>query len=106
MRHENDVGSGKFTPRETGALSCLPISFKGLVDGRWQKMGATDSGAYTRSTGTDIGPPYQRASMSDKSPRQTMTKKSGKSLKEKRAVKRGKTTEVSQTESLLHTKKR
>jgi hypothetical protein len=44
--------------------------------------------------------------MSDKSPRQTMTKKTGKSLKEKRAAKRGKATEVSQTESLLHTKKR
>jgi hypothetical protein len=44
--------------------------------------------------------------MSDKSPRQTMTKKSGKSLKEKRAQKRAKTTDISQTEVLLHTKKR
>jgi hypothetical protein len=44
--------------------------------------------------------------MSDKSPRQTMTKKSGKSLKEKRATKRGKADQVSQTEALLHTKKR
>jgi len=44
--------------------------------------------------------------MSDKSPRQTMTKKSGKSLKEKRAAKRAKVAEVSQTETLLHGKKR
>ncbi len=44
--------------------------------------------------------------MSDKSPRKTMTQKSGKSLKEKRAVKRAKANEVSQTEALLHTKKR
>jgi hypothetical protein len=44
--------------------------------------------------------------MSDKSPRQTMTKKSGKSLKEKRAAKRTKASEISQTEALLHTKKR
>ncbi len=44
--------------------------------------------------------------MSDKSPRQTMTKKSGKSLKEKRADKRSKGSQVSQTEDLLHTKKR
>jgi hypothetical protein len=51
-------------------------------------------------------PPYQRAAMSDKSPRQTMTKKSGKSLKEKRAAKRTKTAQISQTEALLHTKKR
>ncbi len=44
--------------------------------------------------------------MSDKSPRQTMTKKSGKSLKEKRAAKRDKADQTSQTEALLHTKKR
>lgn len=44
--------------------------------------------------------------MSDKSPRQTMTKKSGKSLKEKRADKRAKVGGVSQTDILLHTKKR
>jgi hypothetical protein len=44
--------------------------------------------------------------MSDKSPRKTMTKKSGKSLKEKRADKRAKTTQVSQTDALLHTKQR
>jgi hypothetical protein len=44
--------------------------------------------------------------MSDKSPRQTMTKKSGKSLKEKRASKRDKPGQASQTETLLHTKKR
>ena len=44
--------------------------------------------------------------MSDKSPRQTMTKKSGKSLKEKRATKRTKAAKISQTEALLHTKKR
>ncbi|MBI2697720.1 hypothetical protein KQR54_02795 [Mycobacterium gordonae] len=44
--------------------------------------------------------------MSDKSPRQTMTKKSGKSLKEKRADKRSKVVEVSQAESLLHSKKK
>jgi hypothetical protein len=44
--------------------------------------------------------------MSDKSPRQTMTKKSGKSLKEKRAAKRGKAAQTSETEALLHTKKR
>jgi hypothetical protein len=35
-----------------------------------------------------------------------MTKKSGKSLKEKRAAKRGKDDQISQTEALLHTKKR
>jgi hypothetical protein len=35
-----------------------------------------------------------------------MTKKSGKSLKEKRAVKRTKATQISQTEALLHAKKR
>jgi hypothetical protein len=51
-------------------------------------------------------PPCQRAPMSDKSPRQTMTKKSGKSLKEKRAAKRTKAAQISQTEALLHTKKR
>jgi hypothetical protein len=51
-------------------------------------------------------PPYRRARMSDKSPRQTMTKKSGKSLKEKRAAKRTKASQISQTEALLHTKKR
>ncbi len=44
--------------------------------------------------------------MSDKSPRQTMTKKTGKSLKEKRAKKRGKADAASQTETLLHTKKK
>jgi hypothetical protein len=44
--------------------------------------------------------------MSDKSPRRTMTKKSGKSLKEKRAAKRTKAVRISQTEALLHTKKR
>jgi hypothetical protein len=51
-------------------------------------------------------PPYQRATMSGISPRQTMTKKSGKSLKEKRADKRAKAGQISQTEALLHTKKR
>jgi hypothetical protein len=35
-----------------------------------------------------------------------MTKKSGKSLKENRAAKRSKATHISQTEALLHTKKR
>jgi hypothetical protein len=35
-----------------------------------------------------------------------MAKKSGKSLKQKRAAKRDKSVEVSQTEALLHTKKR
>jgi hypothetical protein len=44
--------------------------------------------------------------MSDKSPRQTMTKKSGKSLKEKRAAKRSRAAEISQAQTLLHTKKR
>jgi hypothetical protein len=44
--------------------------------------------------------------MSDRSPRQTMTKKSGKSLKEKRAIKRAKADHASQTEALLHPKKR
>jgi hypothetical protein len=44
--------------------------------------------------------------MSDKSPRKTMTKKSGSSLKEKRAAKRTKAGQVTQTEALLHTKKR
>ena len=44
--------------------------------------------------------------MSDKSPRQTKTKKTGKSLKEKRATKRGKAEQASQTEALLHTKKK
>jgi hypothetical protein len=44
--------------------------------------------------------------MSDKSPRQTMTKKSGKSLKEKRAAKRTKAAQLSQNETLLHTKTR
>ncbi len=62
--------------------------------------------AYTRSTGTDIGPQSEGVAMSDKSPRQTMTKKSGKSLKEKRADKRSKVVEVSQAESLLHSKKK
>lgn len=44
--------------------------------------------------------------MSDKSPRNSMTKKSGKSLKEKRADKRSKTDTASQTDNLLHGKKR
>jgi hypothetical protein len=44
--------------------------------------------------------------MSDKSPRSSMSKKSGKSLKEKRAVKRSKDDHTSQTEAILHTKKR
>jgi hypothetical protein len=44
--------------------------------------------------------------MSDKSPREVMTKKSGKFLKEKRAAKRSKAAHISQTEALLHTKKR
>jgi hypothetical protein len=35
-----------------------------------------------------------------------MTKKTGKSLKEKRADKRAKAGQTSQTEDLLHTKKR
>jgi hypothetical protein len=35
-----------------------------------------------------------------------MTKKSGKSLKEKRAIKRAKAAHISQTEALLHPKKR
>jgi hypothetical protein len=35
-----------------------------------------------------------------------MSKKSGKSLKEKRAAKRPKAAQISQTEALLHTKKR
>jgi hypothetical protein len=35
-----------------------------------------------------------------------MTKKSGKSLKEKRAAKRSEAAQFSQTEALLHTKKR
>jgi hypothetical protein len=61
---------------------------------------------YTPKIGTDTGPQYQRAAMSDKSPRQTMTKKTGKSLKEKRATKRGKADQASQTEALLHTKKK
>jgi hypothetical protein len=56
--------------------------------------------------GPTQAPNYQRAAMSDKSPRQTMAKKSGKSLKQKRAAKRDKSVEVSQTEALLHTKKR
>jgi hypothetical protein len=63
-------------------------------------------GAYTCKTGTNIGPGNQRGAMSDKSPRQTMTKKSGSSLKEKRAAKRNKAGQVSQTEALLHAKKR
>jgi hypothetical protein len=62
--------------------------------------------AYTRFTGTDIGPQSEGVAMSDKSPRQTMTKKSGKSLKEKRADKRSKVVEGSQAESLLHSKKK
>ena len=44
--------------------------------------------------------------MSDKSPRQGMAKKSGKSLKEKRADKRAKGDSPSQTDALLHNKKR
>ncbi len=44
--------------------------------------------------------------MSDKSPRQGMAKKSGKSLKEKRADKRAKSDNTSQTDALLHNKKR
>jgi hypothetical protein len=44
--------------------------------------------------------------MSDKSPRQGMAKKSGKSLKEKRADKRAKSDNTSQTDALLHAKKR
>jgi len=56
--------------------------------------------------GPTQAPNDQRAAMSDKSPRQTMAKKSGKSLKQKRAAKRDKSVEVSQTEALLHTKKR
>jgi hypothetical protein len=44
--------------------------------------------------------------MSDKSPRQGMTKKAGKSLKEKRADKRAKADHTSQTEIVLHPKKR
>jgi len=35
-----------------------------------------------------------------------MSKKPGKSLKEKRAAKRSKASQISQTEALLHTKKR
>jgi hypothetical protein len=44
--------------------------------------------------------------MTDKSPRQTMTKKTGKSLKEKRADKRSKADSTSQTDDLLHGKKK
>ncbi len=44
--------------------------------------------------------------MADKSPRQGMAKKSGKSLKEKRADKRAKSGTASQTDDLLHGKKR
>jgi len=58
----------------------------------------------TRS-GPPQAPKIKGVVMADKSPRQGMSKKSGKSLKEKRAVKRTKADKVSQTESLLHTKK-
>ena len=44
--------------------------------------------------------------MSDKSPRQSMGKKPAKSLKEKRADKRAKGDHTSQTETVLHPKKR
>jgi hypothetical protein len=52
------------------------------------------------------GPQIKGPAMSDKSPRSSMTKKSGKSLKEKRAVKRAKEDHASQTEAVLHPKKR
>jgi len=71
-----------------------------------QRWGCASRGRVDSGNRDQHRPPYQRAAMSDKSPRQTMTKKSGKSLKEKRAAKRAKTSQISQTESLLHTKKR
>lgn len=77
-----------------------------LVGGsRCAEVGNAGRGGYSRRTGTKTGPHIKRAAMSDKSPRQTMAKKSGKSLKEKRAAKRAKGSQISQTETLLHTKK-
>lgn len=52
------------------------------------------------------GPLIKGPTLSDKSPRQGMAKKSGKSLKEKRADKRSKSDTTSQTDNLLHGKKR
>ncbi|MET4430777.1 hypothetical protein ABIA65_004088 [Mycolicibacterium sp. 624] len=52
------------------------------------------------------GPLIKGPTLSDKSPRQGMTKKTGKSLKEKRADKRSKSDTASQTDNLLHGKKR
>ena len=52
------------------------------------------------------GPVIKGSTLSDKSPRQGMAKKSGKSLKEKRADKRSKSDTTSQTDNLLHGKKR
>jgi hypothetical protein len=72
----------------------------------WTEEGEAGRGGVHSVNRDQPGPQNQRAAMSDKSPRQTMTKKSGKSLKEKRAAKRTKEAQISQTEALLHTKKR
>ena len=88
------------------AVSTIPPSAGLVVGSRWSELGGAGRGAYTRKTGTNTGPHIKKAAMSDKSPRQTMTKKSGKSLKEKRAAKNAKAAHISQTEALLHTKKR
>ena len=97
---------GEFRPRRQGI-----VFFSSLFrQSGWQPFRAEVGlrGPRGRTLG-EPGPtqaPISKGPMSDKSPRQTMTKKSGKSLKEKRAAKRTKAAQISQTEALLHTKKR
>lgn len=62
--------------------------------------------AYRQQDGHRLGPFIEGPMMSDKSPRSTSSKKSGQSLKEKRAAKRSKADQASQTEAVLHPKKR
>jgi hypothetical protein len=97
---------GEFRPRRQ--VDCFfQLFFDNLVGSHFgQRWGCAGRGGVHSGNRDQHRPPCQRAPMSDKSPRQTMTKKSGKSLKEKRAAKRTKAAQISQTEALLHTKKR
>jgi hypothetical protein len=111
-RAAKGASDAKLVPASSGHDGRCIVRFFESFSTTWLTAVLARGGACAGRGGVDSGnrdqhrPLYLRAAMSDKSPRQTMTKKSGKSLKEKRAVKRTKATQISQTEALLHTKKR
>jgi hypothetical protein len=104
---ETEVSSGKFRVRQQANRLFSSLFRRSRWRSFWAEVARREPKRRTlEKSGPRQAPQNQRAAMTDKSPRQTMTKKSGKSLKEKRATKRSKAAEVSQTEALLHTKKR